>query len=144
MTKKEEKALYDKEYYAKNKDKYKEHYEKNKEKKLKRDSDRYYKNKESILKRQRLYRKQNYNSKITKARIEKWLKKNPIKYKCYKKFRKALAQNIIKKRNSCEICYNSPTECHHEDYNKPLEIIELCIRCHRFLHRKYKPTHLNS
>jgi hypothetical protein len=28
--------------------------------------------------------------------------------------------NKIKKRNSCEICYNSPTECHHENYYKPL------------------------
>ena len=42
----------------------------------------------------------------------------------------------IRKRNSCEICHISPTECHHEDYNKPLNFIELCQICHKFLHKK--------
>ena len=40
----------------------------------------------------------------------------------------------LKKKNICETCGASPTQCHHEDYNKPLEYIELCIECHNKLH----------
>ena len=38
----------------------------------------------------------------------------------------------------CEICKKEyATERHHEDYNKPLEVIFLCRSCHNNLHNKY-------
>jgi len=61
----------------------------------------------------------------------------PEKAKCRSTLGNAIAAGNIRKRNSCEICHNSPTECHHEDYKKPLDFIELCHYCHMFLHRKF-------
>ena len=59
------------------------------------------------------------------------------KHKCRWKLRHAIKAGKIRKRNSCEICHNYPTECHHDDYTKPFEFIELCVRCHKFLHHQY-------
>ena len=59
-----------------------------------------------------------------------------IKHNAREKLRAHVKVGKIKKRNSCEICYNSPTQCHHEDYGKPLNFIELCGVCHKFLHNK--------
>lgn len=39
---------------------------------------------------------------------------------------------IIKK--TCEKCGNEKSEAHHEDYNKPLEVVWLCFKHHRELH----------
>ena len=33
-------------------------------------------------------------------------------------------------RQPCERCANTPTDAHHHDYSKPLEIRWLCRRCH--------------
>ena len=43
----------------------------------------------------------------------------------------------IKKGVECEICGSTQfLEGHHEDYNKPLDVRWLCIRCHNKLHGK--------
>lgn len=60
-----------------------------------------------------------------------------VKEKCRKKLANKIASGEIIKRDSCEICHNSPTDCHHHDYSKPLDFIELCRRCHSFLHNQY-------
>jgi hypothetical protein len=52
------------------------------------------------------------------------------------KLRYHMKTGKIKKRNICEICYTSPTQCHHSDYDKALEFVELCTVCHKFLHNK--------
>jgi hypothetical protein len=70
-----------------------------------------------------------------------YLVKNPLQY--YKvlarsKLQSGIIAGKIRKRNICEICYNSPTHCHHQDYSKPFEFIELCNRCHKFLHTQLK------
>lgn len=36
-------------------------------------------------------------------------------------------------------CGSSKVQGHHEDYNKPLEVIWLCIKHHKELHMKYGP-----
>jgi len=37
---------------------------------------------------------------------------------------------LIEKK-PCEKCNSKNTEAHHSDYNKPLNIIWLCKKCHR-------------
>jgi hypothetical protein len=43
-------------------------------------------------------------------------------------------------RQECEDCGDPNTEMHHEDYDKPLEVVWLCRDCHLFRHEKEKPT----
>jgi len=47
-----------------------------------------------------------------------------------------LRDNHIK-RPSCEKCGNNKAEAHHFNYNKPLDVIWLCFKCHREIHRLY-------
>jgi len=65
-------------------------------------------------------------------------KKDHKKILCRNVVRRMFYENKLKKRNICETCCGGPTECHHEDYDKPLEYIELCNKCHNLLHRRYK------
>jgi hypothetical protein len=58
----------------------------------------------------------------------------PEKHVARKKLNHAIEGGKIKKRNICEICYKSPTDCHHEDYTKPFNFVELCRQCHSTLH----------
>lgn len=67
--------------------------------------------KEEILEYQKQWRKNNKN------KINAWKKKNSSKIKEYQKK------------------YNSK---YYEDYNKPLEVIALCCKCHNTLHKRRK------
>lgn len=39
-------------------------------------------------------------------------------------------------RSDCERCGNPKTVAHHEDYDKPLEVIWLCHPCHKQRHKE--------
>jgi hypothetical protein len=60
---------------------------------------------------------------------------------------KALMRGIVHKNANCEICGcrgmfrdgRSAIQAHHADYNKPLEVMWLCQKCHHAWHKKYKP-----
>jgi len=41
-------------------------------------------------------------------------------------------------RQSCIRCGNKKTEAHHEDYDKPLDIVWLCCPCHKQRHKEIK------
>ena len=83
-----------------------------------------------------------------KARVE-YQKNNPDKFRAYKK---KWELNNPEKRNAtitvnnhkrdgkliskpCLICGDKNVQAHHEDYNKPLEIIWLCDKHHKELHK---------
>jgi regulator of replication initiation timing len=108
-----------------------------------------------------VYSKANKNA--FKARAKKWRQENPelcaeshklrererrkdplekVKMRARMLLANAIKSGAIKKRNACEICYNSPTHCHHEDYGKPLDFVELCVRCHSKLHEQYRDQNI--
>jgi len=60
--------------------------------------------------------------------------KYPEKFKAYRELKNAIKEGRIK-REPCEICGNKLSEGHHFDYTKPLEVVWLCRKCHRGVHR---------
>lgn len=46
-------------------------------------------------------------------------------------------------RSPCEVCADTTSEAHHDDYTKPLDVRWLCRRHHTEVHRPYAPTSWN-
>ncbi len=53
----------------------------------------------------------------------------------------ALATGKLAKQ-PCVICGAPESQMHHENYNKPLEVVWLCQKHHKAVHRKYHPLEL--
>lgn len=55
----------------------------------------------------------------------------------YLQVKRAINNGTIIKQELCEICKtNKAGHAHHEDYNKPLQVVWLCTKCHGIIHRK--------
>ena len=49
---------------------------------------------------------------------------------------RAIKNGNIKRPSKCYECGNAGTiQAHHPDYNKPIEVVWLCIKCHRSKHK---------
>jgi hypothetical protein len=59
---------------------------------------------------------------------------HPKEHECREITRKAIRAGVIK-RGCCELDDNSKAECHHDNYNNPLEVRWLCQKHHKALHR---------
>ena len=94
--------------------------------------------KEAILKYGNAYRKTEAGKLTRKREHLKARENSPEKYKARYMVKNAIRDRKLKKRNSCELCHNSPTHGHHEDYSKPLDVIWLCPGCHQKLHNSYR------
>lgn len=66
-----------------------------------------------------------------------YLERNKSKIKCRRKFIYAVNSGKLKRPQKCSSCGGKNPEGHHPDYNKPLEVIWLCKRCHSDIHCKY-------
>lgn len=76
------------------------------------------------------YKASHYKS-IKKARIE-----NPKKYKARNFVNNALRAGFLIKPQNCENCLlDKKLHGHHCDYNKPLDVMWLCSRCHADWHK---------
>ena len=48
---------------------------------------------------------------------------------------RAVKAGKLNKPSNCEVCGDDGRiEAHHNDYSKPLEVVWLCVRCHRRIH----------
>lgn len=122
QTKKELKE-YKAKWYKKNIERYrikgKEHYKQNKE----------------ILKEKNKNWRKNHPERVKEMRTKNqkdYIKKYPKKVKAHN-----LAHYNIKitKDCLCEICKKRYAKhMHHPDYDKPLEVVFVCIKCHNNLH----------
>ena len=63
-----------------------------------------------------------------------WAKRNRIK----KNAHQAVRRSNLTAPTNCEHCntFGIDLEAHHADYNKPLEVIWLCITCHGIEHKR--------
>jgi len=60
---------------------------------------------------------------------------HPNKQNARNVFRNAVQRKELLRPNRCSTCgIVGKIDGHHEDYNKPLEIVWLCKRCHRLRH----------
>ena len=75
-------------------------------------------------------------AKLTRHRIKN-RKLFPEKYRARQTAQNALRNGTLK-RKPCEICGNTQSEKHHEDYAKPLEIKWLCRYHHQVIENRRK------
>jgi hypothetical protein len=69
------------------------------------------------------------------------------KGKSYDIVRVAIKEGILEPKMFCEICGSTPVtkdgrtgvQAHHNDYNKPLCVKWLCVKCHHEWHKSNKP-----
>jgi transposase-like protein len=60
--------------------------------------------------------------------------REPEKFKARQAVRNAIKAGVLVKM-PCEACGHEPTEAHHSDYSRPLEVTWLCTKCHRAAHK---------
>jgi len=140
----EKKRIKSKEYYEKNKDfinqRKREKYTSIPIGEKKRYSQKYYENhKEEICKRSREHYK-NFSDKQKKHNVERvkiWRQKNRQKIRAWSAVGNALLRGNMVKPNQCEFCMKKDVRlhAHHEDYEKPLEVLWLCHECHMKIHK---------
>jgi|WetSurMetagenome_2_1015567.scaffolds.fasta_scaffold448103_1 hypothetical protein len=64
-------------------------------------------------------------------------KKNPEKISAQRKVRNEIKRGRMIRPEICEICKKTGNiAAHHEDYNKPLEVIWMCEYCHLYHHQR--------
>jgi len=73
----------------------------------------------------------NKNRETRNGFQKKYAEYNPEKIEA-----QSLANRKVKIKGFCEICkVNKATEKHHPDYAKPLEVMFLCLSCHKKIHK---------
>ncbi len=72
-----------------------------------------------------------------KTANKKYWDSHPQKAKAHNAVSNALRDGKLERPDICESCDTEIfVEAHHEDYNKPLEVIWMCIKCHKEYHAK--------
>jgi hypothetical protein len=71
------------------------------------------------------------NPQLYRSYVKRWQKTNKEKHNSHQKVHTAIKNGTLVRRENCEECGKEcKTEGHHEDYNKPLDVIWICRRCH--------------
>lgn len=127
---KEQRKLYQQEYYKKNKDK------------LNRYGRQYrlanFDKLSEYDKTKRVVNKEDRQQRILKHRA-----KYPQRYKCDLDLNNALkAGKVIKL--PCQVCGDKKSQGHHHDYSKPLSVIWLCALHHKAVHSKRRSVIINN
>jgi hypothetical protein len=66
-----------------------------------------------------------------------WRAEDKRRQVAHNKVRRAIIKGLLV-RQSCQRCGNAKTEGHHEDYDKPLDVMWLCTPCHKQRHKELK------
>lgn len=129
-------------YREKNPEKFKEscrkHYLKNRERKQDFQRNYYWKNRQKIT----IKRKEYNATEKNKENRRKYYQENKEKLKkqndAHKMVSYAVKLGLIKKPEKCEKCLEiyPNLDGHHNDYDKPLEVLWICRKCHRKIEKK--------
>ena len=87
----------------------------------------YYRHREKILKQNK--------AKRLAGLMPAWKPRGELKEKCHALFEYAMKTGRVQKQ-PCSVCGTLKAEGHHPDYFKPLEVVWLCLKHHREIHRK--------
>jgi hypothetical protein len=66
-----------------------------------------------------------------------WRKADKRRIKCHNAVTRAIRLGTLI-RKPCVRCGNEKSLAHHEDYDKPLEVVWLCQPCHKQRHKEIK------
>ena len=66
-----------------------------------------------------------------------WREEDKRRQACHSKVSTAIKNGTLV-RSPCERCGDVKSVAHHEDYDKPLEVMWLCQPCHKQRHREIK------
>ncbi len=77
----------------------------------------------------------NYSHVDLKQYHAKWYINHPDAKKAHRMISKAIEMGEIIRPQVCTRCKKAgKIQGHHEDYSKPLDVLWLCVSCHRLLH----------
>ena len=80
------------------------------------------------------HKKREQHKSYLRKYAREYQKYHPKKTNARSLVRKAIKLGVLV-RGVCTFCPNTKTEAHHENYNKPLDVIWLCDLHHQHLHR---------
>lgn len=77
--------------------------------------------------------------KAIEIKKTEWANRNKHKRNAHGKVSRAVMNGTLKRPIECSLCGDTGRiEAHHEDYDKPLEVVWLCTKCHANAHKKDK------
>lgn len=77
------------------------------------------------------------NPERCSAAVCAWQRLNPEKANAKNRVCRAVKKGLLVRRPICDRCGKKrKTEFHHEDYSKPLEVVQVCKSCHSILNRE--------
>lgn len=65
----------------------------------------------------------------------KWRAANQLKVWAHKALNSGLRRGLVERR-PCEVCGGEPTDAHHDDYDRPLDVRWLCRAHHKAAHQQ--------
>jgi hypothetical protein len=69
------------------------------------------------------------------TRQQRWRARNPIADWAHSATRSAIRRGLLQ-RQDCAVCGDPDTDAHHPDHSNPLNVIFLCRRHHKDLHKR--------
>lgn len=99
----------------------------------------YDRNRDKMIERSRRYYQE--HREVHRARCARYSRRvgyaTGVKPRTHKMVRAAIKRGDLM-RQPCEICGSQPTEAHHDDYSKPLDVRWLCHQHHMEHHGKLR------
>lgn len=66
-----------------------------------------------------------------------WKANNQKKVWAHSALRSALRRQLLEQK-PCEVCSDPASEAHHPDYDRPMDVVWLCRKCHKAEYRRMK------